>query len=213
MVPWCPVASYSLWSLFVSLPLNPLCSLNKAFPLRLINEICKTLPRGHWSTIPLAYSSWRGTRSGHDGWVGIYKLHCICGCLCLCLSLSFKAGTRSCLQLTEKYNRDFSLEGPFQARDNIVLSLFLRMRRLLFLRNSLISLAPVLPWLGGLVTLVWISGTVHSQWIKVRHLVPSLLCRSIWAQNRIRCFTKLYPSLKLILMFYEHKEILLWGCY
>ena len=63
------------------------------------------------------------------------------------------------------------------------------MRRLVFLRNSLISLAPVLPWLEGLVTLVWISGTVHSQWIKVRHLVPSLSCRSNWAQNRIRCFT------------------------
>ena len=89
MVPWCPVASYSLWSLLVSLPINPICSLNKAFPLRLINEISKTLPRGHWSTIPLAYSSWRGTGSGRDGWVEIYKLHCICGCLCLCLSLFF----------------------------------------------------------------------------------------------------------------------------
>lgn len=111
---------------------------------------------------------------GHRDMMGRWefiKLHCFCVCGWL-FFFFFKHNHKELPQLTGEYNRTFFLEGPFQTRDNTTLIVFLRRQgRLLFLRNSLVFLALILPWLGRVIVLPWYGSFIMVQNYVVRHLL------------------------------------------
>lgn len=117
------------------------------------------------------------------------------------------SATRSCHQLTGKYNRTFLWRAQSRLETTLFLFCCLEDGGDLFLRNSFVFLALILPWLGRLVTLLCISGTVHSKWFKIRSLVT---CSSFQFKIGVGVDVSLllYPSLKLILIFYEHRKTL-----
>lgn len=134
----------------------------------------------------------------------IYKLTSFSGWLFFVVC--FPAATRSCLQLTGKYNRAFLWEAHCRLETTLFLLFCLRRQgRLLFLRNSLIFLGSDPSTVREINCIALDFRYSSFKMVQVRGWGICCSLRSIGVQV---FHQSCYPSLKIILIFYELRETL-----